>query len=186
MNLKFVAPLGEIPTEFQIAETKKPDKTATDKPATTKTATTKATAEAETRRETHVKAGGRAQLNVKDLALTKDATDFEYKALVEHVLFKSKSDVKAVCAELAANLKAQGWTTDGSDMVTPDLLDPEAQTRGGHADDLREAGERRERSENVHRRPGVGLEGGRRKAEKGNRALRRSMIRKSAPERHAN
>ena len=52
-----------------------------------------------------------AGLNVKDLALTKDATDVEYKALVEHVLFRSKSNVKNVCAELAANLKAQGWLT---------------------------------------------------------------------------
>ena len=43
----------------------------------------------------------------------------EYKQMVEHVLFKSKSDVKKVCAELAANLKAQGWTNDGSDMIQP-------------------------------------------------------------------
>ena len=27
--------------------------------------------------------------------------------------------MKSVCAELAANLKAQGWTKDGSDLVTP-------------------------------------------------------------------
>jgi hypothetical protein len=26
--------------------------------------------------------------------------------------------VKSVCAELSANLKAQGWTKEGSDMVT--------------------------------------------------------------------
>ncbi len=26
--------------------------------------------------------------------------------------------MKAVCAELAANLKAQGWTEDGSDLIT--------------------------------------------------------------------
>jgi hypothetical protein len=60
-----------------------------------------------------------AGLNVKDLALTKDATGVEYKALVEHVVFKSKSNVKSVCTELAANLKAQGWTNDGRDMVQP-------------------------------------------------------------------
>jgi hypothetical protein len=58
-----------------------------------------------------------AELNVKDLALTKDASNVEYKALVEHVEFKSKSNVKSVCAELAANLKAQGWTKDGSDLI---------------------------------------------------------------------
>jgi hypothetical protein len=56
---------------------------------------------------------------VKDLALTKDATDVEYKSLVEHLSFKSKSNVKKVCGKLAANLKAQGWTTDGRDMVQP-------------------------------------------------------------------
>jgi hypothetical protein len=39
--------------------------------------------------------------------------------VVEHVLFKSRSNVKNVCAELAANLKAQGWTNDGRDMVQP-------------------------------------------------------------------
>jgi hypothetical protein len=39
--------------------------------------------------------------------------------VVEHVLFKSKSSVKNVCAELAANLKAQGWTNNGRDMVQP-------------------------------------------------------------------
>ena len=27
--------------------------------------------------------------------------------------------MKNVCAQLAANLKAQGWTSDGSDMVQP-------------------------------------------------------------------
>jgi hypothetical protein len=56
---------------------------------------------------------------VKQLALTKDASEIEYKNAVEHVLFKSKADVKSVCAELAANLKAQGWTNDGADMIQP-------------------------------------------------------------------
>jgi hypothetical protein len=28
-------------------------------------------------------------------------------------------NVKSLCAELAANLKAQGWTKEGSDLVTP-------------------------------------------------------------------
>ncbi len=106
VNLKFVAPLGEIPKEFQPAESKKPEEDATDK----------ATAE---RGEEAAPGPAKDQLNVKDLALTKDASDVEYKALVEHVLFKSKANVKTVCAELAANLKAQGWTMDGSDLITP-------------------------------------------------------------------
>lgn len=59
------------------------------------------------------------KLYVKDLALTKDAFEIEYKEVVEHLLFKSKGNVKSVCAELAANLKIQGWTKEGSDLITP-------------------------------------------------------------------
>ena len=33
VNLKFVAPLGEIPKEFQPAASKEPEENATDKPA---------------------------------------------------------------------------------------------------------------------------------------------------------
>src|SRR4029077_2789724 len=50
VNVQFVAPLGEIPKEFQVADSKKPEEDATDKPA-------------------------KDQINVKDLALTKDASD---------------------------------------------------------------------------------------------------------------
>lgn len=60
-----------------------------------------------------------AGLNVKELALTKDASEVEYQNAVEQVLFKSKSDVKSVCAELAASLKTQGWTNDGPDLIQP-------------------------------------------------------------------
>ncbi len=110
VNLKFVAPLGEIPKEFQVADSKKPDEDATDKPATIKPTTQLS--------EKAAPEPAKDQLNVKDLALTKDASDVEYKALVEHLLFKSKANVKSVCAELAANLKAQGWTKEGSDLIT--------------------------------------------------------------------
>ncbi len=57
-------------------------------------------------------------LNAKELALTKDASDIEYKALVEQMSFKSKLPVKSACAELTANLKGQGWAKDGSDLIT--------------------------------------------------------------------
>jgi hypothetical protein len=107
VNLKFVAPLGEIPKEFQVADSEKPEKDATDEPATTKLSEKAAAEPAED------------QLNVKDLALTKDASDIEYKEVVEHLLFKSKANVKSVCTELSANLKTQGWTKEGSDLVTP-------------------------------------------------------------------
>jgi hypothetical protein len=110
VNLKFVAPLGETPKEFQVANSEKPEKGATDEAANTKPTTglmEKAASEP-----------GKVELNVKDLALTKDASDVEYKELVEHIIFKSKTNVKNVCAELAANLKAQGWTKEDSDLVT--------------------------------------------------------------------
>jgi hypothetical protein len=111
VNVQFVAPLGEIPKEFQVAEAKKPEEDATDKPAITD-ATTDLSEKAAPK-------PAKDQLNAKDLALTKDASEVEYKALVEQLGFKSKANVKSVCAELSANLKAQGWTKDGSDLITP-------------------------------------------------------------------
>ena len=116
VNLKFVAPLGEIPKEFQVPE-KKIEKAPADKPTTKKQATEDA--EDEDKDENSTSKPAADQLKVKDLAITKDATDIEYNAMVEHVLFKSKSAVKTVCAELTANLKAQGWTNDGGDLITP-------------------------------------------------------------------
>ena len=107
VNVKFVAPLGEVPKEFQPAAAKEPEQDATDKPATTNLTEKGTTEPAED------------ELNVKDLALTRDASDIGYQELVEYVFFKSKANVKSVSAELAANLKVQGWTKEGSDLVTP-------------------------------------------------------------------
>ena len=121
VKVRFVAPLGEIPKEFQVPESKKEEKAAstdsTEKPATKDSDDDDDDdVVVDDDALTQPKAAG---LNVKDLALTNDATDVEYKALVEHLSFKSKANVKKVCAELAANLKAQGWTNDGRDMVQP-------------------------------------------------------------------
>ena len=110
-NVKFAAPLGETPKEFQPAAPKDPEQETTDKPVTTE-----ATSEPN---EKPVANPTLDKLNVKDLALTKDASEFEYKQLVEQLSFKSKANVKSVCAELAANLKAQGWSKEGSDLITP-------------------------------------------------------------------
>ena len=115
VNLKFVAPLGEIPKEFQLPDSKKSEQAPTEKPATKKQ-TTKDDEDDDEKPTSKLAAD---KLNVKDLAMTKDASDIEYKAMVEHVIFKSKANTKAVCAELAANLKAQGWTKEGSDLITP-------------------------------------------------------------------
>jgi hypothetical protein len=111
VNLKFVAPLGEIPKEFQVADSEKPEKDAMDEPATTK-----ATTELSDKAAPEPAAD---KLNVKDLALMKDASAIEYKQLVEQLNFKSKKNVKSVCAELSENLKTQGWTKEGSDLITP-------------------------------------------------------------------
>jgi len=112
VNIKFLAPLGETPKEFQVA--KKPDKE--EKPATVEEDDDAEITESD---ESSASQPTATELNAKELALTKDATNVEYKAVVEQLDFKSKSDVKKVCAELAANLKAQGWASDGPDMVNP-------------------------------------------------------------------
>jgi hypothetical protein len=73
VNLKFTAPLGEIPKEFQPGASKEPEQETTDKQAISESAT-----------ELSEKAAPKAaqdKFNVKDLALTKDASDIEYKAL---------------------------------------------------------------------------------------------------------
>jgi hypothetical protein len=111
VNVKFVAPLGEIPKEFQPAAPKEAEQDTTDKQATTEP-TTKLN-------EKSAPKPAQDKLNVKDLALTKDASDVDYKTLVEQLGFKSKANVKSVCAELSTNLKAQGWTKQGSDLITP-------------------------------------------------------------------
>ncbi|MFN2623574.1 MAG: hypothetical protein ABR611_12095 [Chthoniobacterales bacterium] len=118
VKLKFVAPLGEIPKEFQVPESKKEEKPS----ATPNDKSTKKDAASDDDNDDDAITGSQPKtegLKVKELALTKDATEVEYKEVVEHVLFKSKSDVKSACAELSANLKAQGWTNDGADMIQP-------------------------------------------------------------------
>ena len=58
-----------------------------------------------------------AKLNVKDLAILKGVEGVEYKKLVEHVAYKSKTNYKTLAAEIAKQLAAQGWKSDGSDLV---------------------------------------------------------------------
>jgi len=111
VNVQFVAPLGEIPKEFQPAASTENEENTPEKPATTEPTTELS--------EKRAPKPAKDQLKAKDLALTKDASDIDYKALVEQLGFKSKGNVKSVCAELSANLKAQGWTKDGSDLITP-------------------------------------------------------------------
>jgi hypothetical protein len=116
VDLKFVAPLGETPKELMPAEEKKPAKME------------KGAAKSDDDDDDDVDAdvanalGGLSASTgpkAKDLALTKDASEVEYKGLVGQIAFKSKMDVKTACADLAANLKGQGWTNDGRDMIQP-------------------------------------------------------------------
>lgn len=113
VNLKFVAPLGEIPKEFQVADSKTEE---TGTRSTSSAKTEPADDDSEDQPATKSAAPG---LKAKELALTSDASEVEYKALVGQMSFKSKLPVKAACAELAKNLKAQGWTSEGSDLITP-------------------------------------------------------------------
>ena len=117
VNVKFVAPLGEIPKEFQPAASKEEEKPARTEPG--KQAGTKDTDDDDDDNDDAAAKPKAAGLNVKDLALTNDASDIDYKALVEQLGFKSKANVKNACAELSANLKNQGWTKQGSDLITP-------------------------------------------------------------------
>jgi len=109
VNVKFVAPLGEIPKEYQVAE-------STETKQTPPNSEESEPVEADNKTATKPAAPG---LNAKDVALTKDATDVEYKSLVEQMSFKSELPVKSACADLSANLKAQGWAKDGDDLITP-------------------------------------------------------------------
>lgn len=114
-DLKFVAPLGEIPAEFQPKAAKQSAKAT--KPADDDDDDDDNDADEVATAQTTSKAG--SGLKAKELALTKDAADVVYKALVGQIAFTSKTPVKAACAELATSLKAQGWTSDGPDMVNP-------------------------------------------------------------------
>jgi hypothetical protein len=77
VNVQFVAPLGELPKEFQPAASKEPEENAANKPATTKPMTEVS--------ETAALKPTVDKLNVRNLALTKDASDVEYRALVEQL-----------------------------------------------------------------------------------------------------
>jgi hypothetical protein len=112
IDLKFVAPLGAIPKELQPAETEKSAKGNTSARSDETSALTESDDESASPPE-------EAKIRAKDLAITKDATDVQYQSVTGGILFKSKLDVRTACAELASNLKAQGWSTSGMDMVQP-------------------------------------------------------------------
>ena len=53
----------------------------------------------------------------RKLALPKDATDVEFKALVKHIQFSSALPVEAVAKEFSENLKQQGWKDGAGNLM---------------------------------------------------------------------
>jgi hypothetical protein len=92
------------PSPDQTADSKK-DKPATEKPTTDSM-------------EKLPPQPAEDQLNIKDLPLTKDATDLDYQTPVKQVFFKTKLDVNSAFAELTTNLQTQGWAIDGKDLIS--------------------------------------------------------------------
>ncbi len=96
VDLTFVAPLAGMPASAAAkpVKPKAPAATPAPKPAV-------------------------ASLNVHDLPLPKDATDIEYKEIVEQLVFKSPTKVQALANDLQKKLAAQGWKGGGDDdLVT--------------------------------------------------------------------
>jgi hypothetical protein len=110
VKLKFVAPLGEIPKEYQVAE---------EKPAANPSKESNEEDSAMTKPNEKPSQPATAGPKAKELALTNDASEIKYAGLVGQIDFKSKLAVKAACADLTKNLKAQGWNKEDDDLITP-------------------------------------------------------------------
>lgn len=65
------------------------------------------------------KAAAGGAINVHDLPLPKDATQVEYKKIVQQLTCSSATDHKTLAKFLTEQLAAQGWKTAGSDLVGP-------------------------------------------------------------------
>jgi hypothetical protein len=105
VDLKFVAPYSapaKPPAAPSVAAKPKPS----EKPTKTQSADTDSPP-----------AKAADALKVKDLALPQDLADAVYKKLVEQITFSSTTGHKALAAEFSKKLAAQGWRSDGSDLV---------------------------------------------------------------------
>jgi hypothetical protein len=110
VDLKFVAPYSP-PAQPPAA----PSLAAKPKPGEKPTKTPSAKRDSDEDDSSPAKAAD--ALKVKDLALPKDLTDAVYKKLVEQITFSSATGHKALAAEFSKKLAAQGWKSDGSDLV---------------------------------------------------------------------
>src|SRR5262245_3835383 len=106
----------EVDLKFSAPLTGTPQQPAPEKPAATKSAPSKseATKSASSKSEPAAKKATSAEpalpaLNVKELPIPADATDVEYKKLVQHIGFKSPNNYQSVAIELVKKLTAQGW-----------------------------------------------------------------------------
>lgn len=114
-DLKFVAAYKPIAKPTTAAPAAKKE---ADKPAIAKAPATPATKPAAAKPAKPADAKEAASLNVHDLPLPKDATAVEFKSLVEQMTFKSDTAIKPLAEDLVKQLAAQGWKSDGGDLVT--------------------------------------------------------------------
>ncbi|MES2789546.1 MAG: hypothetical protein V4719_07985 [Planctomycetota bacterium] len=114
-DLRFDAPLltVAIPKAEPEPEAKPDD---SDKPKSKSRRAKKKEAE---KKEAEKAKAAEGTANVYDLPLPKDATDVEYKKLVEQFGYKSPSSVSKVTEFLIEKLEADGWKSDDSDLITP-------------------------------------------------------------------
>jgi hypothetical protein len=94
VDLKFAAPLPEKLRNAPAAPVAPEKPAASEPPDSTKKAP---------------KATAGPQIAARKLALPKDATDVQYKQIVEHIQFSSRQSVDAVANEFSSRLKQQGW-----------------------------------------------------------------------------
>ena len=102
VDLKFSAPLATRKTTAAVIKPAAPPRPEAKKPSSAPDSKPEA-----------------AALNVRELPLPKDATDIEYKQIVEQLVFKSRAPMRTVAGEFAKKLADQGWTQDGTDLITP-------------------------------------------------------------------
>jgi hypothetical protein len=132
VDLKFVAPYAAPAARPAVAATPPAKTKAAEKPAPVRSGKGKPKKKPDPDDDDDDDKPAKAAdtLNVKDLALPKDATDVAYKKIVEHMSFKSATAVQALAGEFSKKLATQGWKADDNDLVNPKTAILK-RTRGG-------------------------------------------------------
>jgi hypothetical protein len=89
----------------------------------------------------------------RKLPLPKDAADVDFKAAVEQIHFSTPRSVAAVTKEFSASLKQQGWKGWRWKFGRETKCNPQARAGRRKADDHDSARTRRQRGEDLRRRP---------------------------------